>query len=140
MHKRTFASCSLEIKAISLQDKSPQKKDSSLVCFISEYVFCLSLLYPSPPTAASLGIKFIETSAKNSSNIDSSFENMALDVLKKISTLKNQQETDKKRLRPGNNLTEEKTTTSNSCCWSDKLLPLILKSMCFAVFFVSTYF
>jgi len=73
-------------------------------------------LYPSLPTAASLGIKFIETSAKNSSNIDSSFENMALDVLKKISTLKNQQETDKKRLRPGNNLTEEKTTTSNSCC------------------------
>ena len=46
--------------------------------------------YLSPlPTAAQLGIKFIETSAKNSSNIDSSFENMALDVLKKISTLKN---------------------------------------------------
>lgn len=38
--------------------------------------------------AQQLNIKFIETSAKNSNNIDSAFESMALDVLKRISNIK----------------------------------------------------
>lgn len=52
-------------------------------------------------SANSLNVKFIETSAKNSSNIDTSFESMATDVLRRISTIKIQQDVERKRLRPG---------------------------------------
>ncbi|EAR91266.3 Rab-family small GTPase (macronuclear) [Tetrahymena thermophila SB210] len=65
--------------------------------------------------ASSLKIKFIETSAKNSNNIDSAFESMAQDVLIRISDIKTQQDNERRRLKPGQNVSEQKSS-SEGCC------------------------
>ncbi|KAL4489222.1 hypothetical protein ABPG72_006286 [Tetrahymena utriculariae] len=65
--------------------------------------------------ASSLKIKFIETSAKNSNNIDSAFESMAQDVLIRISDIKTQQDNERRRLKPGTNVNEQKSS-SDGCC------------------------
>ncbi|EGR34065.1 ras small gtpase ric1, putative [Ichthyophthirius multifiliis] len=65
--------------------------------------------------AQSLGIKFIETSAKNSTNIDSCFEIMAKDILLRINMIKSQQDNTKVKIKPGNNINQQNNNNS-ACC------------------------